>query len=111
MDGNATFKVPRVSEDQFSFCGRNLRSISKAEQAGVWMSLFLKGGAGREEKKLVLGKLKEDIEVVAKVLDPEADKEDYKDISEEVYDVKGEYSFWMDGEKLNQSMGGPRRKA
>ena len=34
-----------------------------------------------------------------------------KDISEEVYDVKGEYSFWMDGEKLNQSMGSPRRKA
>ena len=43
-----------------------MRSISKAEQAGVWMSLFLKGGAGREEKKLVLGKLKEDIEVVSR---------------------------------------------
>ena len=41
-----------------------MRSISKAERAGVRMSLFLKGGAGREEKKLVLGKLKEDIEVV-----------------------------------------------
>ena len=25
--------------------------------------------------------------------------------------MKGEYSFWMDGEKLNQSMGEPRRKA
>ena len=47
-----------------SCCGRNLRSISKADRAGVWMSLFLKDGAGGEEKKLVLGKLKEDIEVV-----------------------------------------------
>ena len=34
-----------------------------------------------------------------------------KDISEEVYDVKGEYSFWMDGEKLNQSMGEPKEES
>ena len=46
-----------------SCCGRDLKSITKADQAGVWMSLFLKDGAGGEEKKLVLGKLKEDIEV------------------------------------------------
>ena len=43
-----------------------MRSISKAERVGVRMSLFLKDGAGREEKKLVLGKLKEDIEVVSR---------------------------------------------
>ena len=40
-----------------------MRSIGKADRAGVWMSLFLKDGAGGLEKKLVLGKVKEDIEV------------------------------------------------
>ena len=34
-----------------------------------------------------------------------------KDISEEAYDVKGEYSFWMDGEKWNQSMGEPKEES
>ena len=41
-------------------------SISKADRVGVWMSLCLKDGAGGEEKKLVLGKLKGDIEVVSR---------------------------------------------
>ena len=43
-----------------------MRSIGKADRAGVWMSFFLKDGDGGEEKKLVLGKLKEDIEVVSR---------------------------------------------
>ena len=43
-----------------------MRSIGKADRAGGWRSLFLKDGAGGEEKKLVLGKLKEDIEVVSR---------------------------------------------
>ena len=36
---------------------RNVRSIGKADQAGVWRSLFLKDGAGGDEKKLVLGRI------------------------------------------------------
>ena len=64
------------------------------------MSLFLKDGAGREEKKLVLGKLKEDIEVGSREVQIlKLKKRIIKDIPEEVYDVKGEYSFRMDGEK------------
>ena len=45
---------------------RNVRSIGKVDRAGDWRSLFLKDGAGGVEKKLVLGKLKEDIEVVSR---------------------------------------------
>ena len=78
MDGKDTFKVPRLRGGPGSCCGRDLKSITKADQAGVWMSLFLKAGAGREKKKLVSGKLKEDMEVVSKDCDPEAEKEDYK---------------------------------
>ena len=64
--GKDIIKVPSLRGGPGSCCGRDLRSISKAERAGVRMSLCLKGGAGREEKKLVLGKLKEDIEVVSR---------------------------------------------
>ena len=56
----------------------------------------IEGGHGSGVKRFVILKLKKKI---------------IKDISEEVYDVKGEYSSWMDGEKLNQSMGSPKREA
>ena len=36
---------------------RNVGSIGKVDRAGVWRSLFLKDGAGGEEKKLVLGRI------------------------------------------------------
>ena len=42
--GKDIIKVPSLRGGPGSCCGRDLRSITKADRAGVWVSLFLTGG-------------------------------------------------------------------